>query len=316
MNLFLQMFPAALIMATPIVIAALGGLFSERSGVINIALEGIMLVGAFATATATILLSDTFGNFTPWIGVLVGSIVGCAYSAIHAFVSINLKADQTISGVALNMLSTGIAIYLCQLIFDGQRTPNFPTNIAKISVPILKDIPILGPMFFNNTYPTFFIAVALVLITYFLMYKTRFGLRLRSCGEFPQASASMGINVAKMRYIGVLTSGFLGGLAGGIMVLTTNIQFSASVIHGVGFIALGCLVFGKWHPLGCLFTGVFFGFSEIISSYSGNIPGLSGLPTEFFYSIPYVLTIIALILFAKRSVGPKAAGKIYDAGQR
>ncbi|MDH6366659.1 MULTISPECIES: ABC transporter permease [Breznakia] len=316
MELFLQMFPAALVMATPIIIAALGGLFSERSGVINIALEGIMLVGAFATAVTVIFLGESMGRAAIWVGLLVGALVGCAYSAIHAFVSIRLRADQTISGTALNMLSTGITVFLCQLIFQGQRSPNIPVSMPKISIPILKDIPILGRMFFNEAYPTFFIAVLLVVGAYFLLYKTRFGLRLRSCGEFPQASASMGINVAKMRYIGVLTSGALGGLAGGIMLLTTNIQFSVSVIHGVGFIALGCLVFGKWNPWGCLLTGVFFGFSEIISSYSGNIPGLSGMPTEFFYSIPYVLTIVALVLFAKRSIGPKAAGQIYDAGER
>lgn len=316
MSLFLQMFPAALVMATPIIIAALGGLFSERSGIVNIALEGIMLVGAFATAASTILLGDSLGAFSPWFGLLVGAFFGCLYSSIHAFVSINLRADQTISGVALNMLSTGLTVYLCQLIFQGQRSPNFPFNIAKISVPVLSDIPILGPMFFKEAYPTFFIAVALVFTTYVLVFKTRFGLRLRSCGEYPQASASMGVNVTKMRYIGVLTSGALGGLAGGIMVLTTNIQFSVSVIHGVGFIALACLVFGKWNPFGCLFTGVFFGFSQILSSYSGNIPGLSKLPPEFFYSIPYVLTIVALVIFAKRSIGPKAAGEIYDAGQR
>lgn len=316
MSLFLQMFPAALVMATPIIIAALGGLFSERSGIFNIALEGIMLVGAFATAASTILLGDTFGSLSPWIGLLIGALFGCLYSSIHAFVCIRLNADQTISGVALNMLSTGLTVYLCQLIFLGQRSPNFPFNISKISVPVLSDIPILGEMFFKEVYPTFLIAVALVLLVYFLMYKTRFGLRLRSCGEFPQASASMGINVAKMRYIGVLTSGALGGFAGGIMLLTTNIQFSVGVIHGVGFISLACLIFGKWNPFGCLLTGVFFGFSQILSSYSGSIPGLSSLPSEFFYSIPYVLTIIALILFAKRSVGPKAAGQIYDTGKR
>lgn len=316
MTLFLQMFPAALVMATPIIIAALGGLFSERSGVLNIALEGIMLVGAFATAVATILLGDTFGSLSPWIGLVFGAFFGCLYSAIHAFISIRLKADQTISGVALNMLSTGVTVYLCQLIFAGQRSPNFPYNISKITVPILSQIPIIGDMFFKEAYPTFFIAVILVFVTYVLVYKTRFGLRLRSCGEFPQASASMGVNVEKMRYIGVLTSGALGGFAGGIMLLTTNIQFSVSVIHGVGFIALACLVFGKWNPFGCLFTGVFFGFSQILSSYSGSIPGLSNLPSEFFYSIPYVLTIIVLVLFVKRSVGPKAAGQIYDTGER
>ena len=316
MDLFLQMFPSALVMATPIIIAALGGLYSERSGILNIAIEGIMLVGAFATATTTILLGPALGASAPWVGILVGGLAGCLYSLLHGFICIHLKSNQTISGVALNMLSTGLTVYLCQLIFSGQRSPAFPVNIKGITVPLLSKIPIIGEMFFTNIFPTFYIAVGLVFLTWFLLYKTRFGLRLRSCGEFPQASASMGINVMKMRYIGVLTSGLLAGIAGGIMVLTTNIQFNVTVIHGVGFIAMACLIFGKWNPFGCLYAGVFFGFSEIISSYSGSIPFLSNLPGEFFYSIPYVLTIIALILFSKRAVGPKAAGEIYDEGKR
>lgn len=316
MSLFLQMFPSALIMATPIIIAALGGLYSERSGVLNIAIEGIMLVGAFATSVVTILLGDSLGAMAPWIGILAGAIAGCLFSLIHAFVCINLKSDQTISGVALNMLSAGLTVYICQLLFKGQRTPAFPVNIKGVTVPVLSKIPVIGEMFFTNIFPTFYIAVLLVIITWFLLYKTRFGLRLRSCGEFPQASASMGVNVKKMRYIGVLTSGLLAGFAGGIMVLTTNIQFNVTVIHGVGFIAIACLIFGKWNPFGCLYAGVFFGFSEIISSYSGSIPFLATLPPEFFYSIPYVLTVIALVLFSKRAVGPKAAGEIYDEGKR
>lgn len=316
MDLFIQMFPAALVMATPIFIAALGGLFSERSGIFNIGLEGIMLVGAFASSVATILLADSLGGAAPWVGLIFAIIFGMIFSLILAVAAINLKSDQTITGIAMNLLALGITIYLCQIIFDAQRSPNFPVNISKVSVPYLSDIPIIGGMFFKNIYPTFYIGVLLVIITSIVLFKTSFGLRLRSCGEFPQASASMGINVVKMRYIGVILSGALGGLAGGIMVLTTNIQFSGSVIHGVGFIAIACLIFGKWKPIGCLLAGIFFGFSQILSSYSGNIPLIADFPAEFFYSIPYVLTIIALVIFSKKSVGPKAAGQIYDPGQR
>lgn len=316
MDLFVQMFPAALVMATPIFIAALGGLFSERSGIFNIGLEGIMLVGAFATSVTTILLGDVVGDGAPWIGLIIAIIFGMIFSLILAVAAINLKSDQTITGIAMNILALGITIYLCQIIFDAQRSPNFPVNIDKITIPYLSEIPIIGDMLFKNIYPTFYIGVILVIITSIILNKTSFGLRLRSCGEFPQASASMGINVSKMRYIGVIISGALGGLAGGIMVLTTNIQFSGTVIHGVGFIAIACLIFGKWKPVGCLLAGVFFGFSQILSSYSGSIPFLAGLPAEFFYSIPYVLTIVALVIFSKKSVGPKAAGQIYDPGER
>lgn len=316
MNLIFEMFPIALGVATPIIICALGGIYSERSGIVNIALEGIMLVGAFAGGVCTLALTPSLGNLAPWVGIIAGLIAGCMYSVIHAYASIHLKADQTISGTALNMLSTGITLYLCQLIYQAQRSPTFTESFTKINVPFLSDIPVLGKLFFTNTYPTFYLAVVIAVLTYFLVFKTKFGLHLRSCGEYPQASASMGINVEKMRYIGVLTSGALGGLAGAIMVLTMDIQFSVGVIHGTGFIAMACLIFGKWNPFGCLAAGLFFGFSQTLSIYSGSIPFLAGLPTEFFNAIPYVLTIIALVLFSRKSVGPKASGEIYDSGKR
>lgn len=315
MSLLFEMFPMVLMVATPIVISALGGLFSERSGIVNIALEGIMLIGAFAAATTTILCAESLGNLAPWVGILVGCLCGGLFSIIHAYACIHLKADQTISGVALNMLASGISVYLCQLIFQGQRTPNFTKGIVKMSIPVLKDIPIIG-LFFTNVYPTVYIAIILVFITYFVVFKTKFGLHLRSCGEFPQASASLGINVEKMRYIGVITSGLFGGLSGAIMVLTMDIQFSLSVIHGVGFIAMACLIFGKWNPFGCLAAGTFFGFSQTLSTYSGSIPFISSFPSEFFYAIPYILTIVVLLLTAGKAVGPKAAGEIYDSGKR
>ncbi|MEG0469022.1 ABC transporter permease [Amedibacillus sp. YH-ame10] len=316
MSLLYQMFPLALGVATPIIICSLGGLFSERSGVVNIALEGIMLTGAFFGATTCVFTAESLGSLAPWVSILVGMVSGIAMSWIHAFASIRLKADQTISGTAINMLATGLTVYLCQIIFDQQRTPTFTQTFSRIDIPVLKDIPFIGDLFFTNIYPTFYLAIALVAITYFVVFRTKFGLHLRSCGEFPQASASMGIHVEKMRYIGVLTSGALGGLAGAIMVLSMDIQFTVGSIHGVGFIAMACLIFGKWKPLGCLGAGIFFGFSQVLSNYSGSIPFLSGFPSEFFYAIPYLLTIVALILFARKSIGPKASGEIYDSGKR
>jgi simple sugar transport system permease protein len=180
----------------------------------------------------------------------------------------------------------------------------------------LEKIPVLGRMFFIENYPTFYIAIFLVILTWFIVYKTPFGLRMRSCGEHPQAAASMGINVSLMRYVGVLVSGALGGLAGGVMVLTADIQYTLVTIHGTGFIALASLVFGKWNPFGVMGAGLFFGFSTALSFYANDIPGLSRLPGEFFYALPYVLTIVALVVFAGKSVGPKAAGEIYDSGKR
>ncbi len=314
-RLILEMFPIALMFGAPLVMAALGGLFSERSGIVNIALEGIMMVGAFAGASVTVVL-EPITPFAPWIGLLVAVLAGMVFSLIHAFTSINLKADQIISGTAMNILAGGLTIYLCQIMFHQQRTRAFSSGLRKITVPILAKIPIIGPMFFYEMYPTFYIALLLVVLTWFVVFKTPFGLRLRSCGEHPQAAASMGINVYGMRYAGVIISGALAGLAGATMVLTQDIQYTLTSVHGAGFIALASLVFGKWNPWGVLGAGMFFGFSQTLSFYAKDIPFLASWPQEVFYILPYVLTIIALVLFAGKTVGPKAAGEIYDQGKR
>lgn len=315
MNIFYSMLPIAFAYASPLIIAALGGMFSERSGIVNIALEGIMMVGGFTAASITVILEPV----TPaagYIGLLAGIAAGMLYSLLHSFASVNLKADQVVSGTAVNILAGGLTVYLAQIFFQQQRTRAFETGLVKISVPGLQDIPVLGPLFFHNASPPFYIAVVLVFVAWFVVWKTPFGLRLRSCGEHPQAAASMGINVFRYRYAGVTISGAFAGLAGGAMVLTQDIQYTAVSIHGAGFIALACLIFGKWNPFGVLGAGLFFGLSQALSIYAKDIPFLAGVPLEFFYLLPYFLTIIALLVFAGKSVGPKAAGEIYDAGKR
>jgi len=314
-SLILEMFPIALMFAAPLVIAALGGLFSERSGIVNIALEGIMMVGAFAGASVTVVL-EPLTPLAPWLGLLAGISAGMLFSLLHAFASINLKADQVISGTALNILAGGMTVYLCQILFNQQRTRAFSSGLRKITVPLLEKIPIIGRILFREIYPTFYVAMALVVLTWFVVFKTPFGLRLRSCGEHPQAAASMGINVYAIRYAGVIISGALAGLAGATMVLTQDIQYTVSSVHGAGFIALASLVFGKWNPWGVLGAGLFFGFAQILSYYAKDIKFLASLPQEVFYMLPYVLTIVALVVFAGKSVGPKAAGEIYDQGKR
>ena len=319
MNLIISMFPTVLLVATPIIIAGLGGLFSERSGIVNIAIEGIMMVGGFAGATVCVLLesSPTLGAYAGWIGILAGLVAGILYSLLLAVSTVTFRADHTIAGTALNMLASGLTVYLCQIIFGQQRTEAFVTGISKIkAVPILSSIPILGEMMFQNIYPTIFIAIILVLVTYYAVFKTKFGIRLRACGENPQAAESMGINVYKTRYKGVLISGALAGTAGAIMVLTSGIQFTIASIHGAGFISIAALIFGKWNPFGVLGAGIFFGFSSALGVYASMIPVLKLLPSEFFAAIPYVFTVIALIVFSGKSVGPKAAGEIYDSGKR
>jgi len=314
MSLLLTMIPIALVYATPLVIAALGGLYSERSGIVNIALEGIMMVGAFTAASVTVLLEPS--PLAAYYGILAGIAAGVVFSVLHAFASVNLKADQVVSGTALNILAGGVTVYLCQIFFEQQRTNAFTTGLSKISLPYLADLPVLGILLFKDVYPTTYAAVALVLLTWFLVYKTPFGLRLRACGEHPQAAASMGIRVLGMRYVGVLISGALAGLAGSAMVLTQDIQYTLGSVHGAGFIALACLIFGKWNPFGVLGAGLFFGFSQALSIYAKDIPFLNAVPQDFFYMLPYLLTVVALVVFSGKSVGPKAAGELYDAGKR
>ena len=318
MEILISMIPATFLVASPIIVAALGGMISERCGIVNIAIEGIMLFGAFAAATSCYFLETTqvFGPYAGWISLLIGLCAGLIFSLFLAVSTINFNADHTIAGTAINLLSVGISVYLCQIIFGQQRSMAFMSGISKMkSVPILSDIPIIGD-FLSSIYPTIIIALIFVFICYFTIFKTGFGLRLRSCGENPQAAASMGINVCKMRYFGVLISGALGGLAGAMMVLTNGVQFTATSIHGVGFIAIAAVIFGKWNPFGILGAGLFFGLSSAIGIYAGNIPLLKLLPSEFFACIPYVLTIVALVVFSNKTVGPKAAGQIYDVGKR
>ena len=316
MKLISSIVTLSLIYATPIIITALGGLYSERSGIVNIALEGIMVVGAFVAATFTPLNEAVFGNWTPWIAILLGALAGGLYSLIHAFVSIDLRADQVISGTALNMLSLGITVYFCQIFFNQQRTKTFNRGFVKTNVPLLSDIPIIGDLFFKRMYYTFYVALALVIITAFILKRTRFGLRLRASGEHPSAVDSVGVSVRKMRYIGVLISGLLAGLSGGIMVLTQATQFTAGSIHGIGFISLAALIFGRWNAYGVLGASIFFGFSQIFTIFSKDIPLLASVPAEIFKAVPYVLTIIAMLIFSRKSAGPKASGELYDVSKR
>ncbi len=319
MQTLYSMLTLALIYSAPIIIAGLGGLFSERSGIVNIALEGLMMMGAFAGAAITVKLEPSFAggfNWAPWIGLFVGMTIGALFSLIHAYLSINLNADQVISGTAINLLAIGLTVFFAQIFFGQQRTDTFDRGFVKTTFENLSKIPVIGDIFFTNIYIAVFLSFILVALTSFVVYKTRFGLRLRSTGENPHASDSMGINVAKMRYIGVILSGALAGLAGAIMVLTQDNQFSASSIHGTGFIALAALIFGRWKPVGLLLAGLFFGFSQILGLYVSDISFLSTFPQEFFNAIPYFLTVVALVIFSSQEAGPKAAGEPFDKGKR
>ena len=310
------MLPGMLTVATPLIIAGIGGMFSERSGVVNIALEGLMLFGAFSAASIIIFFESLeLFDLGPWLSLIVAGIAGALFSLVLAVSIITLSADHTIAGTAVNMLAAGLTLYLSQIIFNQQRTVAFKQVFRKITVPFLSEIPIIGGLF-TQIHPTIFLAIIIVVISWFVMYKTAFGLRLRSCGENPQASASMGIDVLKTRYTAVIISGFLAGIAGGIVVLSMDTQFTGGTIHGLGFIAVAAIIFGKWNPFGILGAALFFGLSQSMGVYASSIPILDKLPPQLFVAIPYIFTVIALIAFRGKSVGPKAAGEIYDVSKR
>lgn len=312
-----QIFPYAMAYMTPLLIVALGALYCERSGVINIGLEGFMIVGSFAGAFTIVKLQGSFpaGNSTHlWIGLLVAAITGAIFSLLHAFASINLSANQVISGTAINMIAGSLTIFLARNI-TGSGNIGIQMGFVPKDIPVLSKIPVLGPLLFTKTYPTTWLVLGIIAISAFVLYKTSFGMRLRACGEHPQAAQAAGVSVFKMRYIGVMISGALSSLGGAIIIVTYSGEFNGSVA-GLGFLALAALIFGQWKPLGILGATMFFGFAITIANVSQAIPSLENIPPVALKVFPYIVTLIALIIFSKSSQAPKASGEPFDAGKR
>ncbi|MEF2966947.1 ABC transporter permease [Paenibacillus sp. M1] len=311
-----QLLNSTLVFSTALILTALGGIFSERSGVVNIGLEGLMIFGAFAAAVGTYYAQEAgLGSFSPWIGVIAAVVVGIIGSLIHAVASITFKADQTISGIVINFLAAGLTVYIVKLLFDGAAETPLVEVFQKKAIPILRDIPIIGEGFFNS-YPTTYLALILVIVAYYVLFKTPFGLRLRSVGEYPGAADTLGVNVTKMRYIGVMISGALAGIGGATITLTTTSTFAHNTISGQGYIAIAAMIFGKWNPIGAFGAAMFFGFSQAIRNYVQLFEWSRSIPQEFIYMIPYVLTIIVLVSAVGRSSSPSALGTPYDPSKR
>ncbi|MCL2069380.1 MAG: ABC transporter permease [Treponema sp.] len=294
-----RMLPSTLMMTAPILLAALGGMICERAGVVNIALEGLMVIGAMAAATTHVLLERSIGFSIP-LAFLLAACFGCLFSLIHAFASITLRADQIISGTGINLISLGITVFFCQLLFQADRTTNYQMGLR------------IG---FGGVYPTAWLALFLLAFFAFLLYKRPWGLRLRAAGEHPQALASAGVDVVKIRYTAVLISGALAGLAGASVVLTQDIQFTVTTINGRGFIALAAVSFGRWLPLGILGSSFLFGFSSALAVNIINIERLRALPSEFFSMMPYLITLLTLVIFSGKDHAPRAVGQPYDKGK-
>lgn len=303
--------------AIPLLIVAIGAMYSERSGVINIALEGIMVMGAFVGIFFINIFQDSIsGQLLLILAVLIAGAVGGIFSLLHAFASVNMKADQTISGTALNMFAPAFAIYVARMIQGSQQIP-FTDTFYIAKVPVLGSIPVIGPMFFQNCYITTFIGIGIFLVAAFAIKKTRFGLRLRACGEHPGAADSVGVNVAGIRYAGVIISGVLAGIGGLVFVVPTSTNFNATVA-GYGFLAIVVLIFGQWRSGKILMAAFFFGIMKTLASAYSAIPILKSLPipNEIYKTIPYVATLIVLIFSSKNSQAPRAEGIPYDKGSR
>lgn len=308
-----------MLFSIPLLVVAIAGMFSERSGVVNIALEGIMLVGAF-TGTLFLHFMQTSGALTGYplliAALLLSMLAGIVFSVFHAFASIDMSADQTISGTALNLFAPAFVIFGARQIIGIQQI-NFTNTYLISKVPLLGDIPVIGNLFFQNAYLTTYLGIAILVIAHYVLYKTPFGLRLRSAGENPQATDAAGVNVRKIRYAGVIISGALGGLGGLIYIMPITVSFNGDVA-GYGFLAIAVLIFGQWKPWRILVAALFFGLLKTISAAYTGISFFASLniPQIVYQIIPYVATLIVLVLSSKKSQAPKALGEPFDKGKR
>ena len=307
-DIFINLLAQTLRIATPLIFAALGGIFSEKSGVVNIGLEGMMVIGAFFA------VYGSYKTGSPLVGILYGVIAGGFMGAIHAVLSIHLRADQVISGTAINLFSTALASFLIFKLFEGKGGQTDIVKGLDFNVPdAIRDIPLVGK--FVSGLNWFVIgSIILVFVSHYVLYKTPLGLRIRAVGEHPMAADTLGINVYKIRYLCVILSGMLAGLGGAALSLGITPLYREGMVAGRGFIALAAVIFGNWQPFGALGASLLFAFGSAFNIFA---QGLSwNLPTEVYDVIPYVLTMLALAGFVGKTTGPLASGKPYEKGSR
>lgn len=284
--------------AAPLILTALGGVVCERSGVVNIGLEGMMVIGAFAGACVG------YYSANPWVGFLAAGLAGGTLAVLHAVASVTFKANQTVSGVALNFIGPGLSLFLCRMFFDG----------ATMSKPVPRQMPklALGGVFSIDV--TFIIAILFTVLTWFVLYKTKWGLRLRAVGEHPAAADTLGVNVYAVRYAAIILSGMLAGFGGASQSLAVVSLFTPTVISGQGFIAMAAVIFGKWTPHGAFLACIIFAFAQAMVVMLGG--GASSISPQLLSMLPYLLTILVLVLFVGKAVAPKANGVPYEKGAR
>ena len=335
-----------LLYAVPLMIVALAGVFAERSGIINLALEGIMIFGAFIgvlfvrNMQSMQAIANAYAN-KQWLtlqglellAMLVAAALGALFSLLLSFASINLKADQTIGGTALNLMAPALVLFLIRILANqntlqmatGDAASWFMLKKSTFGIPKNQDIGFLGETFLNKVYLATYVCILLFIILSVILYKTRFGLRLRACGENPQAADSLGINVYKMRYAGTTISGALAGMGGFVYALTTANCASNGDVAGFGFLALAVMIFGNWKPVNIAVSSLLFGlFKCIAASYASidiNGDGVYmlaeiGISAHLYRMLPYIVTLLVLAFTSKSSRAPKAEGIPYDKGQR
>jgi ABC-type uncharacterized transport system permease subunit len=295
---------ATLRAATPLTFAALGGIVSERSGVVNIGLEGMMLMGAFFG----FLAADKLDSW--WWGILFGVLSGAALALVHAFISIHLRADQIVSGFAVNFLALGLTGYLFIEVYTDQGTPGEVSNIPTISIPGLRDLDFVGAAI-GRMHLLIWVALILVVVMHFLLFRTPAGLRLRSVGEHPKAADTLGISVYAVRYVAVLISGALAALGGVYLSNGITHSFNENLSAGRGFIALAAVIFGRWRPFGALVACLLFGFTEALALRLPSAYGEDAAWTTLFRALPYVVTLVVVAGVVGRSIPPAAVGRPY-----
>jgi simple sugar transport system permease protein len=301
LNFFTDYLIASLRLAVPLAFAALGGLFSERSGVINIALEGMLLSGAFASAVGAFLTGNV------WLGLLLAIIVGGIVGLLHAYLCVSLRVDQLVSGLAINLTVAGLTSFWARILFNSGQAQKLPA-INLIPIPGLANIPIIGSLIFNQD-PLIYLLFLLVPFTTYLIFCTSLGLSLRAVGEYPRAADTTGISVTSVRYVAVIISGCLASLGGAYLTLVHVNFFVEGMSAGKGFIALAALIFGRWHPVSTTLACLLFGATEAlqlrIQAFNLNIP------YQFLVMLPYIIALLALVGLAGKSTPPAALGNPY-----
>ena len=293
-----------LVFATPLTFGALGGMFSERSGVVNIALEGMMLMGAFFG----IYGSDKTGSW--FLGILIAMLAGAVMALIHAFFSIHLRADQIVCGMAINFLALGLTGYLFFKLYNGGNIPANIPRIPEVNIPWVKDQSFIGPAI-GSLNLLIWVAIILVPVSYVVLFRTAIGLRIRACGEHPRAADTVGIDVYAVRYASVITSGMLAALGGAFLSVGFVGTFNENMTAGRGFIALAALIFGNWRPFGAFGAALLFGFSTALAFRLPNAYPWADSYATLFQTLPYVLTLVAIAGVIGRTIPPAADGKPY-----